>query len=418
MASLQFESESRTQTADPVQLIQLHLQNTCSGCLTIASNDLQWFIYVDCGQLIYITHSVDPVDRLDCHLKRLGRTVLTIDSDLRTQVRLSINLLNSSAHPRPDLQGINHLVQGFSIDSEVAVTLAHELSREALESLILLSSCRYTFESFSVEMTWLSALELEPLLVTCRERVKAWQAMGPLVWSPYQRPYMFSQQDATRLAPETQRKLGKLLRGFSFRHLAILLGQDELRLARSLFPLVEDKIILLRDPQSPYGDLPSIPQIVGQTIVAEPQKAVLDQAPAAAGSVEIPQLSVGKQENKCFRIACIDDSPAMLQTIERFLENEELSLFLIEESVKALMELMRIKPDLILLDVGMPTVDGYELCRLLRKNPMFRSTPIIMVTGNTGLIDRAKAKLAGTTDYMTKPFTQAELQKMVFRHLT
>jgi two-component system, chemotaxis family, response regulator PixG len=66
----------------------------------------------------------------------------------------------------------------------------------------------------------------------------------------------------------------------------------------------------------------------------------------------------------------------------------------------------------------MPKVDGYELCRLLRKHPTFKTTPIIMVTGNTGLIDRAKARLAWTTDYMTKPFTQSELSKMVFRHLT
>ena len=78
---------------------------------------------------------------------------------------------------------------------------------------------------------------------------------------------------------------------------------------------------------------------------------------------------------------------------------------------------MRVKPDLILLDVGMPKVDGYELCRLLRKHPMFKKTPIIMVTANTGLIDRARAKIAGTTDYMTKPFTQDQLLKMVFRYL-
>jgi two-component system, chemotaxis family, response regulator PixG len=69
------------------------------------------------------------------------------------------------------------------------------------------------------------------------------------------------------------------------------------------------------------------------------------------------------------------------------------------------------------LDVGMPRVDGYELCRLLRKHPLFKKIPIIMVTGNTGLIDRARAKMSGTTDYMTKPFTQADLLKMVFRHL-
>ncbi len=82
------------------------------------------------------------------------------------------------------------------------------------------------------------------------------------------------------------------------------------------------------------------------------------------------------------------------------------------------MKIIEIAPDLILLDVGMPNVDGYQLCSLLRKNPSFKKTPIVMVTGNTGFLDRAKAKLAGSTDYMVKPFNQAELLKMVFRYLT
>jgi two-component system, chemotaxis family, response regulator PixG len=81
------------------------------------------------------------------------------------------------------------------------------------------------------------------------------------------------------------------------------------------------------------------------------------------------------------------------------------------------MKIIRINPDIILLDVGMPTIDGYKLCSMLRKHPAFKKTPIVMVTGNTGIIDRAKAKMAGSTDYMTKPFTQAGLIEMVSRHL-
>jgi twitching motility two-component system response regulator PilG len=82
------------------------------------------------------------------------------------------------------------------------------------------------------------------------------------------------------------------------------------------------------------------------------------------------------------------------------------------------MTIVRINPDLILLDVGMPAIDGYQLCSMLRRHNLFKTTPIVMVTGNTGLIDRAKAKVAGATDYMTKPFTQEQLIKMVFRYLT
>jgi twitching motility two-component system response regulator PilG len=90
---------------------------------------------------------------------------------------------------------------------------------------------------------------------------------------------------------------------------------------------------------------------------------------------------------------------------------------MINDPVKALMQIMRTKPDLILLDVGMPNLDGYELCSLLRRHPSFKQTPIIMVTGHTGFLDRAKAKLVGASGYLTKPFTQSELVNTVFKFL-
>jgi twitching motility two-component system response regulator PilG len=91
---------------------------------------------------------------------------------------------------------------------------------------------------------------------------------------------------------------------------------------------------------------------------------------------------------------------------------------MINDPVRALMQVVRIKPDQILLDVAMPNLDGYELCSLLRKHSLFKNTPIIMVTGNTGFLDRAKAKLVKASGYLTKPFNQSELLKMVFKHLS
>jgi two-component system, chemotaxis family, response regulator PixG len=82
------------------------------------------------------------------------------------------------------------------------------------------------------------------------------------------------------------------------------------------------------------------------------------------------------------------------------------------------MQVVRSKPDLILLDVGMPNLDGYELCRLLRRHPTFKNLPIIMVTGHTGFLDRAKAKLVGSSGYLTKPFNQSDLLKIIFQHLS
>ncbi|NEP63583.1 MAG: response regulator [Symploca sp. SIO2G7] len=125
-----------------------------------------------------------------------------------------------------------------------------------------------------------------------------------------------------------------------------------------------------------------------------------------------------KTDKKTYSVACIDDSQTVLNAINSFLDDQSFSVVMINDPVKALMQVVRMKPDLILLDVEMPNLDGYELCSLLRKHPLFKDTPIVMVTGNTGFIDRAKAKLVKASGYLTKPFNQSELLKIVFKHLS
>ncbi|MBR8837028.1 MAG: response regulator [Stigonema ocellatum SAG 48.90 = DSM 106950] len=118
-----------------------------------------------------------------------------------------------------------------------------------------------------------------------------------------------------------------------------------------------------------------------------------------------------------YKVACIDDSPTVLNSIKQFLDENTFSVVTINDPVKALMQILRSKPDIILLDVEMPNLDGYELCSLLRRHSAFKNTPIIMVTGRTGFIDRAKAKIVRASGYLTKPFTQSDLLKMVFKHI-
>jgi two-component system, chemotaxis family, response regulator PixG len=400
-------------------LIDQYLQNFQRGYLQINTESVTWFIYIDHGKLLYVTHSIDPVDRLDCHLRSLSRQIPAINQGVRAQIRLSLELhLDLGSYPRQDYQGICILVQDSTLSKEVAQSLILSMSQEAMESLLMVQQSSYLFVPTEQILNVSQQLDFEALLRLCKQRVQAWQNLAPYVFSPYQRPYLFSQSQSPKLTPERQQRLGKLLKGFSFRQLAIMLDQDELKLARSVYPLIVEKAILLRDPLSPYSDLPnfSSPQTDSEEAACiRPDPLSPSALSTAGGSIDaIQQLSASTET---FRVACIDDSPAMLQTIEKFLGHESLSISLIQDSLKALVELMRIKPHLILLDVGMPKVDGYELCRLLRKHPMFKKTPVIMVTANTGLIDRARAKIAGTTDYMTKPFTQDQLLRMVFRYL-
>ncbi|BAU11349.1 response regulator receiver domain protein [Leptolyngbya sp. NIES-3755] len=121
-------------------------------------------------------------------------------------------------------------------------------------------------------------------------------------------------------------------------------------------------------------------------------------------------------EPQNYKIVCIDDSPSILQAIQTHLD-EQFQVVMIADPLKALMQIMRHKPDVILLDVGMPNLDGYELCAMLRRHPRFRETPVIMVTGHTGFIDRARAKLVGASGYLTKPFTRTELLDTIAKHI-
>jgi two-component system, chemotaxis family, response regulator PixG len=107
-------------------------------------------------------------------------------------------------------------------------------------------------------------------------------------------------------------------------------------------------------------------------------------------------------------IACIDDSPFICDRLEQIFRGEGYNFMGILDSTRAIPLAIAKKPQLIFLDLVMPNTNGYEICSRLRKVKAFRHTPIIILTGNDGVIDRVRAKVVGATDFLTKPI-QAEL---------
>jgi two-component system, chemotaxis family, response regulator PixG len=198
-------------------------------------------------------------------------------------------------------------------------------------------------------------------------------------------------------------RLNKILVGFDFHQLSLVINQDSLEIAKSLHKLVGSGVVGLWEPREPLDRLPRT-----YTLSADEITSSFNEPPTEEDA-NVPA--------KVYKIVCVDDSPTVLREINRFLDSDVFQIFPIVDSATALMKIMRIAPDVILMDVGMPNIDGYKLCSMLRRNSAFKKTPIIMVTGNTGLIDRAKAKMSGCTDYLTKPFTQAGLIEAVFKHI-
>ncbi|NJL79180.1 MAG: response regulator [Richelia sp. SM2_1_7] len=125
-----------------------------------------------------------------------------------------------------------------------------------------------------------------------------------------------------------------------------------------------------------------------------------------------------QEENlKTYTVVCIDDSRAVVNAIKMYLDDKIFSVIGINDPLKALMQIVRLKPDIILLDISMPTLDGYELCSLLRKHSSLKETPVIMVTGRKGIINRVKAKMVKASDYLTKPFQKKDLLKVIFKYI-
>lgn len=142
-----------------------------------------------------------------------------------------------------------------------------------------------------------------------------------------------------------------------------------------------------------------------------------ERSPDNNHTQEKETVSRQKSHIQTKKIVCIDDSPTILKEIKRFLNQDEFEVTAIEDPVQAVPIIFRLKPDLILLDITMPKINGYKLCGLLRNSQNCNETPIIMVTGNTGFIDKARAKISGATDYFTKPFTQEGLMQIVEKYL-
>ncbi|WAS05533.1 response regulator [Gloeomargaritales cyanobacterium VI4D9] len=112
-------------------------------------------------------------------------------------------------------------------------------------------------------------------------------------------------------------------------------------------------------------------------------------------------------------IACIDDSKAVQRQVQMTLELEGYDIVAITEPARALTTLVRRRPEVILMDINMPDIDGYELCRMLRQSRQLKDVPIVMLTGRDGLIDRLRAQLVGASSYLTKPFAPEQLTQAV-----
>jgi twitching motility two-component system response regulator PilG len=121
-------------------------------------------------------------------------------------------------------------------------------------------------------------------------------------------------------------------------------------------------------------------------------------------------------DSAVIRVLVIDDSNTIRRSAEIFLKQGGYEVLLAEDGFDALSKVNDHLPDLIFCDILMPRLDGYQTCAIIKRNAKFAGVPVIMLSSKDGLFDKARGRMVGSEDYLTKPFTKDQLLQAVEHH--
>ena len=127
----------------------------------------------------------------------------------------------------------------------------------------------------------------------------------------------------------------------------------------------------------------------------------------------LPEIGEAQAPKK---VLVIDDSNTIRRSAEIFLKQGGYEVVLAEDGFDALAKVNDHEPNIIFCDILMPRLDGYQTCAIIKRNPRFAATPVIMLSSKDGLFDKARGRMVGSQDYLTKPFTKDQLLKAVAQY--
>ncbi|MEB3211824.1 MAG: response regulator [Leptolyngbyaceae bacterium] len=346
-----------------------------------SSTPPSWFVFFLNGSITYAAdHQAHNLQRLNDHLKHLG-----IHHSLPDTTAPAIATTNA-----PEYGYLWALLENHILTPHQGRAIVHSMVRESLFDLLSLHQGAFIFEVGPSLAPQLANFRIDPLVGEVMQQVQLWKQLSPNVQSPDQYPVLLQRErlkDA--LPPDLYRGLVTWANGqTSIRQLSRLIGQSILSIGQALYPHIQEGTIQLTAHQPQ-------PESPGEQSVSHPMRSH-DYTP---------------------RVVCIDDGLTLRKTVETILGDQGYEVTSIASPTKALSLVFQLKPDLILCDIAMPQLDGYEVCAMLRKSTAFRQTPIVMLTGKDGFIDRVKARMVGATDYLTKPFGESELLLLIEKYV-
>ncbi|MGK7903038.1 MAG: response regulator [Hormoscilla sp.] len=333
-----------------------------------------WFVFFLNGKIIYAAADTDSnLLRLRDYLRYYKKDAA--NQEIRTSKRSSINA--------PEYGYLWAMLENHDLTPAQGRAIIGKMVHETLFDLLSLHQGSFIFEVGPALAPQLTTLDNRSLVTKIMQQMQEWMQFHPHIQSPNQCPVIANH---ARLSSSMSKNNYRILRTWadgksSMRQIARYLNGDVLTVAKVIYPYVQEGCVQLVERH--------------------------DGEPTAAKK-EWPSDRAPFGKNRIPRIVCIDDSVAICKAVESMLK-QHYEVAAIGDPIKALSMVFQLKPDLILCDIAMPELDGYEICAMLRRSTVFRQTPIVMLTGKDGFIDRVKARMVGATDYLTKPFGEGEL---------
>ncbi|MBE9192209.1 response regulator [Gloeocapsopsis crepidinum LEGE 06123] len=369
---------------DFVSKLAILKQERFSGRVLLKDQTQEWNLYLFLGRILYATGGHHPV-------KRWRRNVLAYcpQVDVNT-LKIAESNMSFSGDISWEYLLLYSAIEQQHISRDQAAKIIASIVAEVLFDVTQVThiTCEIKPENLSVPQ--LVLLDPGQAIAEAQHAWQNWQKAKLADRSPNRAPVIREpEQLQQQVSPAVFQNLTKLLDGQrSLRDIAAGMKRDVMDVTASLLPYIQSGLI-------EFVDIPdAAPPITPPAVVSQP---------AVTASKTL--------------IACVDDSPLVCQSLEKMLTTAGYQFVAIQDSLRAIATLLTRKPDLIFLDLVMPNTNGYEICSQLRKVSVFRDTPIIILTGNDGIIDRVRAKLVGATDFLSKPVDAQTLLEVTQTHL-
>lgn len=358
-----------------------------SGNLVIkSSKGHQWIFYYRLGRIVWAAGGIHPFRRWR---RQMIQHCPQIDLD---KIRLSAKDLAIDYWDYRLLEILykKQKIQREQIHTIVENTIAELFFDLAQEADFTSVTCNRS-QQVILEMP-MSFTSADVSLKQMQESWKIWSEAGLANLYPDLAPVLRKPEQLQQLvSPSVYHNFVTFINGnYSLRDLAVKMKQNVMPVARSLLPYILKGII----------ELVEVPDL-----------------PLAVIASEKNSTATKSTSSNTPLVACIDDSPQVCKIMEEIITSHGLRFIKIQDAVQALPILIQNQPDLIFLDLIMPVASGYEICTQLRRISSFANTPVVILTGSDGLLDRVRAKVAGSTDFLTKPVASDKVMSVVRKYL-